>query len=75
LIEAEKQSFGDTDNDALRRPLKLPSRRTDKSNTAAIGKDWFDDGVKLPHGTELRMTYNRQLHSGRKMVRGWKKLQ
>ncbi|MGH6827861.1 MAG: hypothetical protein ACREFW_03010, partial [Rhizomicrobium sp.] len=29
------------------------------------GREWFGEGVKLPHGTELRMTYNKRLHTGR----------
>jgi hypothetical protein len=62
-IEAEKRSFQESDNAALRRLLKM-SQSVDRLAEAA-GGDWFDEGVRLPHGTEVRMTYNKRLHSGR----------
>jgi len=63
LIEAEKKGFSESDNIALRRLLKLSVQAT-ASVSAAAGREWRDEGVTLPHGTEVRMTYNKRLHSG-----------
>ena len=68
LIEAERRSFDEPANDALRRLLKLP-----KKESAALGQtsrpaaqargngqqSWQAEGVILPHGTKLRMVYGR----------------
>jgi hypothetical protein len=64
-IEASRRSFSETDNAVLRRLLKLDSEETlPKVIGHAAGREWFGDGVTLPHGTELRMTYNGRLHAG-----------
>ena len=58
-IEMERKSFSETENQVLRRLLNLPEDPVSKLNTASTGgRSWSEDGVELPHGTELRMTYN-----------------
>lgn len=68
LIEAERRSFGELPNDALRRLLSLPERPREPASVgtavATGGGPWSSDGVVLPHGTQLRMTYNKRTHSG-----------
>jgi hypothetical protein len=78
LIEAERRSFEERPNEALRRLLKLPElpKSVDQSNTSgskhhkpAIRKlsdsrSWQCDGVELPHGTLVRMRYNGREHTG-----------
>ena len=65
-IEMARQSFSETQNDVLRRLLKigqatrppgLPPQKDD-------GRPWAGKGVVLPHGTQLRMEYNGRGHSG-----------
>jgi hypothetical protein len=64
LIEAEKKSFAESDNMALRRLLRLPVDTRAPTPSPSPGREWFGEGLRLPHGTELRMTYNRRLHTG-----------
>jgi hypothetical protein len=62
-IELERQSFAETDNEVLRRLLSIGHSL--KASAANIsGRPWVWKGVELPHGTELRMTYNGRTHSG-----------
>jgi hypothetical protein len=63
LIEAEKRSFSESDNAALRRLLELGDEVV-APMPSATGREWHDEGVTLPHGTEVRMTYNKRLHNG-----------
>ncbi len=67
LIEAERRSFDEPRNEALRRLLRLtPSTdylapaTDDPSGT----RSWSGDGVTLQHGTKARMRYNGRTHEG-----------
>lgn len=67
-IELARKSFDETPNDVLRRLLGI-SEKTEPvlpkaSDLVANGKPWSGKGVILPHGTEIRMEYNGELHSG-----------
>lgn len=62
LIEAERQGFSDTANSALRRLVGLGAGAAKPQ--VAKGKPWTSYGVELPHGTQLRMTYNGKTHRG-----------
>jgi hypothetical protein len=55
----------DTFNDALRRKLELgpASRRSPVSSGGT--RPWVDEGVTLPHGTELRRRYNGKMYLAR----------
>lgn len=70
-IEAERQGFDDTPNDALRRLLKLgpADKKTQEPKQGGRvidleGRPWRGKGVTLPHGTPLQMEYNRTVHDG-----------
>ena len=66
-VELERRSFSETENDALRRLLKLSEASVTTLTTPSAETDglpWFRKGVTLPHGTRLRMQYNGQQHSG-----------
>jgi hypothetical protein len=67
-IEAERRSFDEPPNVALRRLLRLgaPAKPVTVSS-AETGEPWKGDGVILPHGTALRMPYDRgtQKYKGR----------
>ena len=73
LIEAERQSFSETPNDALRRLLRLPQRTHAKAPTKVTNnqRPWSGEGVTLPHGTRLRMRYNRRQHEGQVIDGKW----
>jgi hypothetical protein len=62
LIEAERRSFDDPPNAALRRLMKLPAR--EESSTRPAGRAWSSEGAALPHGSAVRMTYGEQLIEG-----------
>lgn len=67
VIEAERRSFSETANTVLRRLLRLPeSDNAFEPAPASSGneKAWSEKGVTLPHGTEVRMSYNGQLYEG-----------
>jgi hypothetical protein len=66
LIEAERTSFDEPENAALRRLLKLPANsvRTGGAVTTFATGAWSGKGVKLPAGTELRMEYRGKEHRG-----------
>jgi hypothetical protein len=67
LIQIEKTGFEEPDFVALRRLLKLPELKKEehpkKGPQAAApivmtnGAPWGDQGVRLPHGTPVRMSY------------------
>ncbi len=59
-IEAERRSFTEPPNEALRRLLNLKG-----TAPVAMGRSWSGEGVTLPHGTELRMEYNGAVYNGR----------
>ena len=61
-IELAKRSFSETENEVLRRLLGI---ETTKPHLIQAGRPWSGKGVVLPHGTELQMGYNGQLHHGR----------
>ncbi len=66
-IETARRNFSESDNAVLRRLLKIdaddaPSPKV--NGNAGGGREWFGDGVTLPHGTDVRMKYNGRLHSG-----------
>ena len=69
-IEAERRSFSEKPNDALRRLLGLPEAApTPAAPTVPhnpIGRTWHEDGVLIPHGTLARMEYGRgsQVYEG-----------
>jgi hypothetical protein len=60
-IETARHSFSETDNDILRRLLRISSVSTASTPPK---RSWSWKGVTLPHGTELRMTYNGQEYIG-----------
>ena len=60
MIELEKQGFDESDNDALRRLLGLPESQSPSDED----RSWSSQGVTLPHGTELRINYGSQEHTG-----------
>jgi hypothetical protein len=69
LIEAERRGFDESENIALRRLLNLTSKGiepsfAEKKPNQAVGRSWSGKGVELPHGTELRMSYNGQKFFG-----------
>lgn len=64
LIEAERQSFSESPNAVLRRLLGITTPEPSRSGKDSQGKSWAGDGVALPHGTDIRMSYNGRLHEG-----------
>jgi hypothetical protein len=66
LIEGERKNFSETPNAVLRRLLKLPVRQAmlPSKKSGAAGRSWSGEGVTLPHGTAIRMKYNRRLYEG-----------
>lgn len=71
LIQIEKTGFEEFDFVALRRLLKLPELKNDERakeerqapapivmTNGANGAPWGDQGVRLPHGTPVRMSYS-----------------
>jgi len=65
-IEKERRGFSEPSYKALRRLLNLPEKSQPKAPAAVIGRQrsWLGEGVTLPHGSQLRMTYNGRLYSG-----------
>ena len=77
VIEAERQAFGESENEILMRLLKLKAVPTLTSSQAEKGSGaaWSKDGVTLPAGTLLRVSYSGQvvqgvIDDGRWLVRG-----
>jgi hypothetical protein len=66
LIETERKSFDEPENDIVRRLLKLkPKSSAPSGHIQSVGaRAWSGDGVSLPHGTHLRMAYNGVSHYG-----------
>ncbi len=75
-IELARKSFGESDNAVLRRllgiaevaagiaPASLQSSAAKPVTSNGGARNWTMDGVSLPHGTRMRMTYNGQTHEG-----------
>jgi hypothetical protein len=73
-IENARRGFHDSANDALRRLLKLPEPDGSPGPadaTPQVKRPWRDDGVDLPHGTAVRMEYNRRIHEGQIVDGQW----
>ena len=71
LIEAERRSFGEPRNDALRRLLGLAAPKEDlapATNIPSGARSWSGEGVTLQHGTKLRMRYNGRTHEGESLM-------
>lgn len=69
LIEAERLSFEETPNLALRRLLDLPSpESTEEKQSSPFehGRPWRMGNVEVPHGSLARMEYDR----GRQVYEG-----
>lgn len=65
LIETERRSFTETPNEVLRRLLNLSAPLPVQTVKKGYGnRSWSGEGVTLPHGTMLRMTYNGRQHEG-----------
>jgi hypothetical protein len=65
-IEMARQSFSETQNDVLRRLLKIgqATKPPEIQPQEHDGRPWSGKGVVLPTGTRLRMEYNGRVHSG-----------
>ena len=74
-IELYRQGFDESPNDVLRRLLKIEGKRSSEPVSASSrettsgdgdssGQSWRGKGVELPHGTKLRMKYNRRTITG-----------
>lgn len=63
IIEDNRQSFSETENEILCRILKIQAPAITQKNTPT-GKAWMQKGVVLPHGTLLRAEYNGTVYSG-----------
>jgi len=66
-IEAERRSFSERPNDALRRLLGLKGHSSAPEKQKAVagkGHPWVGDGITLPHGTPCRMRYNNRRYEG-----------
>jgi len=71
-IEGERRSFDETPNVVLRRLLGIRGEDVGPIRKTGGGKPWTSKGVTLPDGTELRMTYNSQVYSGKVVDGQWK---
>lgn len=73
-IEAARKSFDEPPYIALRRLLRLPPPVDEPFSSepeTPSGRSWAESKVELPHGTLLRMEYNRgkQIYEG-KIING-----
>jgi hypothetical protein len=69
LIEANRNNFSESANVVLRRLLRLkalpePKAFIGNAMDSALGKPWVRGGLSLPHGTKLRMHYNKKWSDG-----------
>jgi hypothetical protein len=75
LIEAQRLSFDETPNQALRRLLGLDDAGTSPApaslTTDSLKSSWSAMGVVLPHGTALRMSYNGRHQEGQIIDGEW----
>jgi hypothetical protein len=63
-IELARAGFSDTPNAVLRRLLGIDAPEVEATPIPRTGRNWFDRGVLLPHGTELRMSYRGRTYEG-----------
>ena len=63
-IELERTSFSESENEVLRRLLKLGAASVATPSAETGGLPWTRKGVTLPHGTKLRMQYNGRQYNG-----------
>jgi hypothetical protein len=74
MIEMERRSFSDSQNNALRRLLKLPEKTSDLDDKTPIidtKRSWSSKGVILPHGTKVKMQYRGQQYFGEIIDGAW----
>lgn len=64
IIEAERTSFAETPNAVLRRLLNLSAAKPPIEMATSGGRSWSGKGVRLPHGSQLRMEYNGRVYTG-----------
>ncbi|MGZ4992646.1 MAG: restriction system modified-DNA reader domain-containing protein [Methylobacter sp.] len=66
-LTARRRSETMTENEVIRELLDL-SKPEDSSETVAqahnISSSWVSKGVVFPHGTEFRVNYKGQMHTG-----------
>ena len=74
IIEAERRDFSETPNSVLRRLLNLPTATEELPDPQIVegGRAWSGEGVTLPHGTALKMTYNGLRYDGKIYDGKWK---
>ena len=63
-IELERTSFSESENEVLRRLLKLGAASIETPSAETGGLPWTRKGVTLPHGTKLQMQYNGHQYNG-----------
>lgn len=64
-IQAARQSFDEKENCILRRLFRISAPSlANSSESAAQKRAWSGKGVRLPHGTRIRMEYNGRTHDG-----------
>lgn len=63
-IELERTSFSESENEVLRRLLKLGAASIATPSAETGGLPWTRKGVTLPHGTKLQMQYNGHQYNG-----------
>ena len=63
-IELNRKGFEESPNDVLRRLLGLDRLVTAPASKASSGRHWRGQGVELPHGSQLRMSYNGSTFTG-----------
>ncbi len=74
-IENERRGFDESPNDALRQLLRLgepkfaPAMAPPSSPPSRAS--WSDRGITLPHGTPVRMRYNRRTYEGQIVDGSW----
>jgi hypothetical protein len=65
-LTARRPTEDVTENDVLRRLLRLPSQSSPTVKSESPGPDdWVTKGVRFPAGTELRATHKGQTHLAR----------
>ena len=69
LIVLEKRGFDESDNVALKRLIGLCNSPLDQIQPP---EPWHDEGVELPEGTMLKMTYSGVEHRGTVTGGKWK---
>ena len=70
FLESHRTSFAQTHNDILRGLAGLSPVSAQASKPMGNGH-WSWKGVTLPNGTQLRMSYNGQTHTGEIVQGAW----